>query len=263
MNDLSELQYAREIMEDRLQLWKERSDLSDVQQTFLSWAIGGFDPFRHGASSVYSVSFCEDGNLLSQWRAYRDQSGGYAIGFDFFHTLRFLDRRCALRKVIYEVDDQNELIDQTVEACLSAIPPITADRPDNEVEKLVKAVVGLFSSLAGEFLFCLKHPTFREEREWRLVHFATIDPLLSRGSEAPQFRSYDGNVIPYFPVSFNKAIEGSKDDAMGIGFPIREVVIGPTVSPELNGESVSLLLSSINPDMLLKIRSSEIPLRWL
>jgi hypothetical protein len=30
---------------------------------------------------IFVVSFCPDGDLLSQWRGY-GQSGGYAIGFD-------------------------------------------------------------------------------------------------------------------------------------------------------------------------------------
>jgi hypothetical protein len=33
------------------------------------------------SQSVFVTSFSEEGNLLSQWRAYSGASGGYSIGF--------------------------------------------------------------------------------------------------------------------------------------------------------------------------------------
>jgi hypothetical protein len=115
----------------------------------------------------------------------------------------------------------------------------------------------------GELMFCFKHPDFVEEREWRLAHFANAMPASDGSGDVPRFRSYDGNVIPYYAVDFERAVALSRDDTYGYGFPVVDVVIGPTVNAELNQESVKLLLTSLNPDIAPKITSSGIPLRWL
>ena len=111
-------------------------------------------------------------------------------------------------------------------------------------------------------MFCFKHPDFREEREWRLVHFTSVSPTLGRSDDIPKFRSYDGNVIPYYSVDFEKAIALSRDDTYGHAFPIVELMIGPTINADLNQESVKLLLLSLNPDIVPNINRSGIPLRW-
>jgi len=79
----------------------------------------------------------------------------------------------------------------------------------------------------------------------------------------PDIRTFDGNVIPYHKVSLVGAITASKDDTSGIRFPIVNVMIGPTVNPELNRNSVTNALLSIAPDVEHLVTDSGIPLRWL
>jgi hypothetical protein len=44
--------------------------------------LSAVEPARRSVlKPVYITCFCEDGDLLSQWRGYADP-GGYAIGFD-------------------------------------------------------------------------------------------------------------------------------------------------------------------------------------
>jgi hypothetical protein len=86
-------------------------------------------------------------------------------------------------------------------------------------------------AISSKYLFSFKHPNFREEREWRLVHFASINPTFDRNSDLPSFRSYEGNMIPFLEVGFE--------------------------------ESIKLILLAFNPDIDPDMRKSEIPLRWL
>lgn len=265
MNDSSELQYSKALVAERLDGKTRDSNLTDIQNEFLKRIRSSFDPFSY-KFSVFSVSFCEDGNLLSQWRAYSGQGGGYAIGIDFFHTIRFLDKKCVLRRVIYDEIKQVNLIDDLIEKFLESIRNQTEDQLLEEVSStLIPAYCQTFSSTIGEYLFCFKHPDFHEEKEWRLVYFSSIDPLFNRDKaiELPCFRSYHGNIIPYHQVSFDNAIKASCDDMYGIPFPIVEVIIGPTIIGELNQQSLSMILSSLNPDIAPNIKLSEIPLRWL
>ena len=264
MNDLSELQYSKALVEKRLALQLEAPGLSDIQKTFIRRIGTSFDPF-HAGYSVFSASFCEEGNLLSQWRAYRGRGGGYAIGFDFFHLLRLLSRHCVLRRVMYGESEQVTVIDSVIKEFLRVL--------DNDENKLLNlketessflpALCQAFSSTIGELMFSFKHPDFKEEREWRLVHFASASPTSHRGNDLPKFRSYDGNIIPYYTVQLDKAIALSLEDTYGYAFPVVELMIGPTINADLNQESVKLLLLSLNPDIAPKISRSGIPLRWL
>lgn len=263
MNDLSELQYSRSLVATRLKEFLASRSIQEVQREFLGRASASFDPFRFG-HAVYSASFCENGNLLSQWRAYRGRGGGYALGIDFFHTLRFLNRQCVLRKVIYKVADQTQLVDKAIESFLQCIAQVTETAgTEKTTSDFLSLACSAFAAAVGDFLFTFKHPDFHEEQEWRLVHFANVDPCFNRGVETPCFRTYEGNVIPYFEVSFDRVLAASRDDTLGIRFPFSELVIGPTVSADLNQDSVATLLLSLNADIEPRICRSEIPLRWL
>jgi len=264
MNDMSELQYAKDKISTRLSTYAEKHNINEIQEEFLKRIASAFDPFSSG-NAVFSASFCESGNLLSQWRAYRGKGGGYAIGFDFFHTIRFLSKNCAPRKVIYQEQIQNEIIDAIIEKYLAAIAIETSGRSikNINVDDFIPAVCQAFSGTAGELMFSFKHPDFHEEREWRLVHFMNINPRFNRSGEFPSFRSYEGNIIPYLSTSFENAVQASKDDTYGCPFPVVKLFIGPTINAELNTESVKYLLSNMNPDATTDIHKSEIPLRWL
>jgi hypothetical protein len=265
VNDASELQYAKTLIRRRIEEKSQKTSLLPEQSEFLKRIQNSFDLFSN-RFSAFSTSFCEEGNLLSQWRAYRGLGGGYAIGFDFFHSLRFLNRPCALRKVIYDERQQVEQIDTTIELFLESIAKQTANKAQEHIgSSILPAFCQAFSITVVEYLFCFKHPDFHEEKEWRLVYSCSVDPTLERDKrfQLPLFRSYNGNVIPYHVVSLEQAINASKDDLYGVPFPIAEVVIGPTVSSELNLESLRIMLLAMNPDIVPNIRQSEIPLRWL
>lgn len=259
MNDLSELQYAQGLIRDRIEAFAS-AGASNLQHDFLErLRMKQAFAFRPGFS-IYSASFCESRNLLSQWRAYRGQGGGYALGIDLFHAVHLLDRECILKNVIYDVGTQHRLLDTALEAYYQYLgtPP-----KDAESQDVAAQAADEFANLVIHYLYVFKHPDFREEQEWRLVSFAQSDPRNNRSNPQPKFRDFDGNIIPYFSVSLEKAISASRDDLQATRFPFQEVVIGPTVNSKLNEVSVKSLLLATNPDFEPRIESSGIPLRWL
>ena len=263
MNDMSELQYAQQVIEQCISDQTENSLLNDIQKEFLGRISRSYSPFESGAS-VYSASFCENGNLLSQWRGYRGQGGGYALGFDFFHAIRLLNKQCVLRKVVYKSDEQKKLVNHAVSNFVDAVGSVTQNAKLDKVSStFLRAACQAFSEVAGEIMFCLKHPDFHEEREWRLVHFSRQVSPVNRDVEIPQFREFQGNIIPYHSVSFESAVDASNNDLSGIGFPVRQITIGPTISSELNEQSIRTLIYSLSKDVEPRIDKSEIPLRWL
>ena len=83
MNDSQELVFGAMIVSERLRAAAGESDVDvPLRSAFLSFAHF-FDPDRVFEWPVrcFAVCFCEDGDLLSQWRGYAGGVGGFAIGF--------------------------------------------------------------------------------------------------------------------------------------------------------------------------------------
>src|SRR5208283_106971 len=76
LNDASEMLYAREIVDEVLKSQNPRPPwLKDIkpESEFLDVA---------SKWGMYVSCFCAEGDLLSQWRGYGAQGGGFALGFD-------------------------------------------------------------------------------------------------------------------------------------------------------------------------------------
>ena len=266
MNDLSELQYARDLITEVLESKSLESSANDVLSEFFRRVKTTFSPFE-GGTEVFAACFCENGNLLSQWRAYGGKGGGYAVGLDFFHLVRFLSKQCFLRKVIYERDEQQRIIMNVIDKICSLLNEMTKNQDVKQADSdnTLPQFCLFLNRILGEYIFSFKHPEFMQEHEWRLVHIWDCNPILNRESDFRdlKFRTFSGNVIPFCEVSFENALKASRQDDYGFSFPIQELVIGPTLNPEFNRQSVTTLLTRINPDHFPIIKKSGIPLRWL
>src|SRR5262245_47129340 len=175
---------------------------------------------------IFCVSFCTNGDLLSQWRGYGDAGGGYALGFE----PRFLFGRPeterpplrSLLRVIYNREHQERLVAGWGHALIAGAVS------DNDPR---------FWQFFSEALASFKNPAYAEEGEWRLVQFGRA---WSGRETTPwlypvQFRERRGEVVPYADIdlSQSKAYPGR--------LPISEVVYGPTLHPERSDKALRLL----------------------
>src|SRR6185436_6743286 len=119
LNDQSELSYGRGLVTELL---RDRVATSSEQlRTIFEYAIQEFEttPSPSGIRiRFYVTSFCENGNLLSQWRAYA--ASGYSLGFDAGHlkSSEIDDQsgpRLRLRRVEYRSDVQRTLINRIID----------------------------------------------------------------------------------------------------------------------------------------------------
>jgi hypothetical protein len=266
MNDLSELQYSVDLIGKTIESKSSEYASNDILKEFFNRVRNTFSPFG-GGTEVFAVCFCEQGNLLSQWRAYGGRGGGYAIGVDFFHLLRFISKRCFLRKVVYQPGRQKEIINNIIDKVCALLGEMTIGQDIKKVDSdnTLPQFCMFLNQILGEYIFSFKHPEFSEEQEWRLVYVWACNPILNRESDFHdlKFRTFGGNVIPYCEVSFDNAVKASRQDDYGLSFPVQELVIGPTLNPDFNSQSVASLLTKINPDHYPFIKKSGIPLRWL
>lgn len=206
---------------------------------------------------VFVGSFSAHGNQLSQWRAYCPDQGGYSIGFDG-------ERLAALAAVqgfdlvecVYTSRDYwpelERLVLNTLEAYRTGR---NKDQPEDELES---ECVNYFRAHLARLASQVKHPSFEEEDEWRLVSAPYVDALY-----ALEFREGASFLVPYigFPMAVNYELEAVDVDfeSDDLRLPISEIIVGPTPHPEVARLSAHMLCNQAGvwPEFEL----SEIPYR--
>lgn len=107
-------------------------------------------------------------------------------------------------------------------------------------------------------ILSLKHPGFREEREWRVIHSPSLMP-------SPRIR-YDIETINGVPQRVYKLplMNFPEEGLIGATLPelIEEIIIGPTATPWPIYEALASKLEAKGmQDAWRRVRISNIPLR--
>jgi hypothetical protein len=174
LNDRSEFSYAFEILKERLTA-QAGADAS-------AKLIPALDKWPNLMGPHYVASFCEDGDLLSQWRGYAQTNDGYAIGFKSGNLSK---RGPDLAQLIYPRAEQTRFLDSLLSFAIKA----SVDLDDAGQLTLISAALG--SPIMHLYRF--KHELFSGEREWRL-----IGRLKDGATE--RFRTAHGHFVPYIAV---------------------------------------------------------------
>jgi hypothetical protein len=133
---------------------------------------------------IYVCSFSEEGDLLSQWRAYGGVGGGASLGFDPIDLRAIAARQgFTLMKCIYGDGKALPLIDGLIQDA------IEARRLGIPLDKIAQDFGGWFRQIAP----AIKDRSFWEEREWRLVSFP-------KSFDDPRIRHREGDTLikPFF-----------------------------------------------------------------
>jgi hypothetical protein len=190
---------------------------------------------RNFTYHVYASCFCEDPDLLSQWRGYAGE-GGYAVGFRADALAQIVGLRDdnifsgQLARVRYGLDAArtaiNELVDNTA-------PYAQGHWPTAAYHQFMQIVLPVVATI--------KHPSFAEEKEWRILQF-------SWGlAQDVAFRSSRTSILPYRCVELP---EGA----------IASVMIGPGYHPDVRKAGVLQLLDRLGLQEV-DVRASASPLR--
>ena len=134
---------------------------------------------------------------------------------------------------------------------------------NSDDDENVSIAIEAFDAAWANTAIWYKHQAFKAEREWRLV--IIVDGDLMRAEESLEtnvhIRARSGNLVPSFELSFDKLLKESKIDELGVAFPVRELIIGPTLHPENSKHAATMLLNKLNRSLVPRIRLSGIPLR--
>lgn len=227
---------------------------------------------------VFSLSFCKNGDLLSQWRGY-GKGCGISIGFDIseLHNINLSDKtqadefdrkiengelidgqdleklrrtglRAILRKVEYDNKKKQEIIKEILEIGRLSIKE---GRINNDPEFSAQGVAGALKTIIP----LLKDEGFREECECRFVrHFfessKEVEPAI-------HFRTRNDIILPFLKLKMrdwnNRKLEQ---------LPIKEIIVGPNKNQEYIIKSIKYFLEKEGHKYLIdKVHPSKIPYR--
>jgi hypothetical protein len=193
----------------------------------------------------YVVSFSEKPDLLSQWRGYCGSGSGICIGFNRKHLLR-VDKAIgiSLRQCEYRKTVQTKTIKTLLNNYFSKINEAGVEEDDIRMH-----VASFFRELFDESPF-FKHPSFREEKEWRLV--VSEEDSSKKYISSVKYRDGISMILPYVEVDF-------KIDSSDIEFD--EIIVGPSPHKDLSKASVRSFLEQTDNVKFAKVVNSAIPYR--
>lgn len=167
LNDSKEQEYAFDLARLLIDNWLEVQPPTDERlRDLLDLARGGIYETNR---QVYTVSLSAERDVLSQWRAYCPRSGGIALGLPAEHLKRAAgDQGFYLARCIYDWGAQQQLVGEIVRSHVNDFErQLTAETSLGELE--MTAVARRIGADLAQYGPLLKHASFSEEREWRLV----------------------------------------------------------------------------------------------
>lgn len=198
---------------------------------------------------AYVTCFCEDGDLLSQWRGYAGP-GGFALGFNpllldplrsdvLFHPI--------LTWVRYGANQARLSFDSWV----AELAPHATNHPGTTAWHQQILVLRMLASV--------KNPGFKEEQEWRTIVSSHLNRSRYGSAAFPPehasfdllFRSGPVGLVPYVARPFNP-------DA------VVSVTVGPGANQTLRKRAVSQLLEETlgrERSASISVHMSQVPLR--
>lgn len=191
-------------------------------------------PDYNVATDPFVAAFCMDLSRAPHWISYGRSGQGFAVGFSplAFHAAGL----CHWRRVLYEADEQDRLISAVLSLFAGASGP---------VEAVAVACTQALRVTASQ----VKHPSFRNEREWRLVCFRMegkhvhAEPGLV--PPTPKARSVSGRSCAYGEAPFDPKL-------------VQSVVAGYSAVQSRGALESQLVQLGISPDV---VSQSDIPVR--
>lgn len=198
LNDRTELKHAIEIFQEEAEYAASGNHYDDDAVGIIRLAARQLISFEN--TNICLASFCEDGDLLSQWRGYGNQGNGVAIGFNGSILAKANDNGWAkLVKCIYKPEVKKLIIRDLITALHDSYCKARIDLQEEYLSNLKRNVVGFFNTVFLQIAPALKDEGFQEEQEWRIV-------TLPRSILDPNFKANLSNerVMQYYDYHLNR-----------------------------------------------------------
>ncbi len=249
MNDSAELKHTADLIDAEITRRITAGHAKpDLLNQFLDWVTHRIT----NGHMLFASSFRSNGNLLSQWRGYSRLGKGVSLGFDPAYILHCAGQQSfQIGRCIYCSKSQKLLIRQVVDA-VEALAEECCPGSDIAESPAERSYHSIFPSIESDLLriaAILKHPSFAEEEEWRI-----ISPVITDYVKAPVlFREGASMLVPY--IKFNLIARGDAPIAL------EHLFLGPTPNITISMNSLTMFLAQngIRPDQ--GISYCQIPFR--
>ncbi len=248
-NDAAELRHTSDILSAEIgQRLAESGKNHTVLKQFREWLRERLT-FGH---MLFVVSFTANGNLLSQWRSYCSPGKGISAGFKPEHLCQCASEQAySVVKCIYDNDRKKGLATRIV----NAVETLAQERGENldpSKRHPSQSFHGVFEEIESDLLrvaAVLKHSSFREEEEWRVV-----SPLVTKYVGASiRFREGKTALVPYKDFSLQRKVDGV--------FQLEHAYLGPTPDINLSMHSLTMHLSDSGVSPKSGLTYCQIPYR--
>lgn len=231
MNDSAELRHATDLIQAEISRRIAGGHAkSGLLNRFLEWVSHRIT----NGNMLFGASFRSNGNLLSQWRGFSSMGKGVSLGFTPDYILACARRQSfQVGRCIYTSAEQDKLIERVIDAVeeLSEAACVDAGGPADPPSRCWH---GVFEKVEHDLLriaALLKHPSFQEEDEWRIV-----SPAFSDDVTAPVlFREGASMLVPYVEFDFLPEKENP--------IALEHIFLGPTPNIEISMNSLAMFLS--------------------
>ena len=241
LNDSLEYEYAAKLIQDVIDeyLVNSQSPPARTVDTSLARKVTPeklqqlmLESTKKGISSltrfrIYVCSFTEEGDQLSQWRGYCPK-GGFSIGFHFNQLSQIAKKHDSdLLPCVYDFEIQNQILEELL--VLYSKRYVEAMNVNNQKnsDELAHIITNEFIISLSALAPMLKHESFKEEKEWRIVS--------SRLRVMPEikFRANESTIIPYIEISLCQSEEE---------IHFKRIFLGPASNSQFSKEAVLQLL---------------------
>lgn len=195
-------------------------------------------------AATYVVSFSRNEDKLSQWRAYCG-NGGISIGFCYKELIKTLDAsgNFQLQSCIYKEAEQIKEIKKEYRNFMVAVKTLKKERPRLWPGfDVVPWVYDFFGRSLYKLAARIKHESFEEEAEWRLI----VQPR-NPDQKLLGWRAGADMIVPYYRYVFGESC------------PIYSLCSGPARQPEEAKRAIASL--AINERLGAYINTTKTPYR--
>ena len=266
-NDSKEGIWAQDILNDLLE---KKPFLKNIyEKSFLKM----MEEIKEEKIRNYILCFSEEADLSGQWRSYAEKGRGFAIGVnirtlnpikieslgEIFLNGELCNREMVLGKVIYDIKTQKKMIENVIKKFNienSLFLEKNSDTLNNKTDQLLFLLLEQLN--AYRFLnlsLLIKHPGFRDEKEWR-IYFPCLEKYI-QNLYKENINNLKWRISAY---GFASYLEWKFPDTNF--FPAKEIYIGSNNNE--TKESIKELLKyySYNNFNKIKIIKSTLPIRW-
>jgi Protein of unknown function (DUF2971) len=258
-NDFSEIEYAVSIATEIIEeMWGSKKHISSWEQILAGHLAQLFATPLHTFGQPFIVSFCEDGDLLSQWRAY-GRTSGFSFGFSplsMNDEVRLTCKkgfRTMVKRVVYDPAKQRARFRFIVTHLIKLVngfsfAPSSSEGASAHVELSLLLILEM-----TDWACAVKHKAFSEEKEWRIITYpkdATMVGAKPENYEGVSVRPTSKLLLPYMIL---EATSGKR-------LPLVEIRCGPSQFQEQSARAMNILLRNYGYDHL-PVTFSGVPLR--